>query len=295
MKILITGCNGQLGTELQRQLKDGECSLGKIPEQYKNAKIVAVDIDTIDISDKNKILGFCFKEKFDIIINCAAFTNVNACETETQACFKANSLAPAYLAEAASETFAKLVHVSTDYVFAGDGETPYKEWDIPAPNTAYGKAKLLGEQLLKERCNEYFIVRTAWLYGTNGNNFVKTIMKAGKEKGEVRVVNDQLGNPTSCVDVAYHILKIAITENYGLYHCTNNGICSWYDFTKEIFSLAKIDAKVIPCSTDEYKTPAKRPAYSALDNVMLDVTVGDGMRPWKQAISEHINSISLED
>ncbi len=295
MKILITGSRGQLGTELQRQLKDGGCSLGEIPKSLKSAKIVAVDLDTIDISDKTKILDFCFSKKFDIIINCAAFTNVNACETETIAAYKANALAPAYLAEAASALSAKLVHVSTDYVFAGNAQKPYVEYDIPCPVTAYGKSKLMGENLLRERCSDYFIVRTAWLYGKNGNNFVKTIMNAGREKGEVKVVNDQFGNPTSCVDLAYHILKMVVTDNFGVYHCTNNGICSWYDFTKEIFTLANIDATVVACSSDEYITPAKRPAYSALENVMLQATVGDEMRSWQDAISEHIKTISLED
>lgn len=291
MKILITGCKGQLGNELINQLKAGKSEIGAIPEIYKNALIRGVDLEDFDLSDKAAVTENVEKGGYDLVINCAAYTNVNGCESNEDTAYKANALAPMYLAAACEKSGAKLVHVSTDYVFPGNGTAPYKEYDLTAPQSVYGKTKLAGETLVRENCSRYFILRTSWLYGYVGNNFVKTMLKIAREKGECTVVNDQLGNPTSAVDVAHHILLVAATENYGLYHCTCNGICSWYDFTCEIVRLAKIDAVVKPCSTADYPTPAKRPAYSALDNMALRATVGDNMRDWKAALFEYITNL----
>ena len=291
MKILITGCNGQLGTELQAQLRRGESELGPIPDRLKNATVLPVDVDQLDITDRAEVVNFVRRHQPDTIINCAAFTNVDGCETSKDAAFKVNALGPRNLAIAADKINARLIHVSTDYVFSGEGDTPLEECDLPAPRSAYGTTKLLGEQYVQQFCRRHFIVRTAWLYGYNGKNFVKTMINAGKKFGKLTVVNDQLGNPTNAVDLAHHILKLAVSHEYGTYHCTGNGICSWYDFAAEIIRLAGVEATVAPCTTAEYAAAhpesASRPAWSALDNRMLRCTVGDEMRPWQQALAAY--------
>ena len=291
MKILITGCNGQLGTELQAQLRRGESELGPIPDRLKNATVLPVDVDQLDITDRAEVVNFVRRHQPDTIINCAAFTNVDGCETSKDAAFKVHALGPRNLAIAADKINARLIHVSTDYVFSGEGDTPLDECDLPAPRSAYGTTKLLGEQYVQRFCRRHFIVRTAWLYGYNGKNFVKTMINAGKKFGKLTVVNDQLGNPTNAVDLAHHILKLAVSHEYGTYHCTGNGICSWYDFAAEIIRLAGVEATVAPCTTAEYAAAhpeaASRPAWSALDNRMLRCTVGDEMRPWQQALAAY--------
>ena len=225
-------------------------------------------------------------------------TNVNGCESAPDTAMKINAIAPRFLAAAAQKIGAKLVYVSTDYVFDGDGARtsddsiiPYTEWDVCAPCSVYGKSKWLGEQYVREVCPRTFVVRTAWLYGYVGGNFVKTIWKNGAQKGELKVVDDQMGNPTNANDLAYHILKLALTDTYGVYHCTGTGVCSWYDFACEIIRLAGVPCRVTPCTTEEYPTPAKRPAYSALDNAMLRCTVGDEMREWKAALAVYVEKL----
>ena len=291
MKILITGCNGQLGTELQAQLRRGKSELGPIPDRLKNATVLPVDVDQLDITDRAEVVNFVRRHQPDTIINCAAFTNVDGCETSKDAAFKVNALGPRNLAIAADKINARLIHVSTDYVFSGEGDTPLDECDLPAPRSAYGTTKLLGEQYVQRFCRRHFIVRTAWLYGYNGKNFVKTMINAGKKFGKLTVVNDQLGNPTNAVDLAHHILKLAVSHEYGTYHCTGNGICSWYDFAAEIIRLSGVEATVAPCTSAEYAAAhpeaASRPAWSALDNRMLRCTVGDEMRPWQQALAAY--------
>ncbi|MEG0832921.1 MAG: dTDP-4-dehydrorhamnose reductase [Oscillospiraceae bacterium] len=291
MKILITGAKGQLGTELIKQIKCGCSELGAIPEAYKNAEVVGIDIEDCDLTDKQAVFKILREGRFDVVINCAAFTNVDGCEANCDAAFKVNSLAVRHLAEACEVTKTVLAHVSTDYVFSGDAVTPYREYDVPSPQNVYGKTKHLGEQYLREACSRYFIVRTSWLYGYIGGNFVKTILRLARENKKVTVVNDQLGNPTSAVDVAHHILKIIDGGSFGIYHCTNNGICSWHEFAGEFVRLAGIDAEVLPCTTQEFIRPAKRPAYSALDNMMLRATVGDEMRDWHDAIKQYMENL----
>ena len=288
MKILITGSNGQLGSELIRQLASRRSPLGEIPEEYIGASVTGVDIDSIDISDAGAVSSYILENEFNLIFNCAAYTDVDGCESNRLMAYRVNADAPGYIAEAAKKLSARLVHISTDYVFSGDNPTPRIETDETAPNTVYGKSKLYGEQRVLESGADAVIVRTAWLYGLNGRNFVKTIMKAGREKGVLRVVNDQTGNPTNAADLAYHLLRLAIAGYQGIFHCTNNGICSWYDFAVKIIKEAGITAEVYPCSTMEYPRPAPRPAYSALDNRRLRETIGDKMRLWQTAIDEYI-------
>ena len=290
MKILISGSKGQLGNELQLMLAAGESEIGPLPQGVQGAEVACYDIDTLDITDLEAVRGVMRIEEPDVVINCSAFTNVDGCERDTDAAFRANALGPRNLAMACTETGAKLIHVSTDYVFSGapNGEVPLDETALPAPVSAYGKTKLLGEEYVRAQCPRSFVVRTAWLYSKFGKNFVFTMMNAGKKLGALTVVNDQLGNPTYAVDLAHHLLKLAVSEEYGTYHCTNNGVCSWYDFTQEIIHLSSTAATVTPCTSDEYAAAhpeaARRPAWSALENRMLRCTVGDEMRSWQNAL-----------
>ncbi len=290
MKILITGCKGQLGTEIQKQLRLGYSEIGPIPESLQNAEIVAVDLPEVDISKLEPTLAYIAEVAPDVVVNCAAFTNVDGCETMHDVAFQANAVGPRNLAMACEKIGAKLVHVSTDYVFSGreNGGIPLDEADAPNPISAYGSTKVQGERYVQQFCSRFFIVRTAWLYSYYGKNFVKTIYNAGKKFGKLEVVNDQLGNPTNAVDLAHVLLQLAATQEYGIYHCTGEGICSWYDFASAIIANGKVDATVAPCTSPEYKAKhpesADRPAWSALDNRMLRCTIGNPVRPWQEAL-----------
>lgn len=284
MKILVTGCRGQLGSQIIDILKKGVSELGKIPEQYKNIEIRGTDFDELDITDLGKCQKYIKETKPDIVINSAAYTNVDDCEKNQDLAFKVNSLGPRNLAIACQEVGTKLMHISTDYVFEGNSKLPYKEYDITNPVSVYGKTKLLGENFVRDFCTRYFIVRTAWLYGYNGKNFVKTILKVAREKGHLEVVDDQRGNPTNAEDLAHHIIKLALTDEYGIYHCTGSGECTWYDFAKAIVEYAGISCTVNPSTSDKINRAAKRPSFSSLDNMMLRCTVGDEMREWREAL-----------
>lgn len=290
--IMLIGYNGQLGSEIIRIMKD--------LSQYKKLIVIKVNSSKLDIANKGSVLNHINNVKPDIIINCAAYTNVDQAEEDYEESFRVNSLGPRNLAIAAESVGAKLIHISTDYVFDGKGvivngeKTPYKEYDTPNPINVYGKSKLLGENYVREFCSKYFIVRTSWLYGEKGNNFVKTILKLAKEKGKLQVVNDQIGNPTNAEDLAYHILKLAFTDEYGIYHCTGNGFASWYDFACKIVEYAGIDCIVEPVTSEQFVRKAKRPSYSCLDKMMLRSTIGDNMRNWEEALEDFIkNTLKL--
>ena len=295
MKILITGSNGQLGNELQKIVSTGKAEIGAVSEEIKNAEVFAMDVDILDITNLEQVKKVLNEVKPDVVINCAAATNVDGCEANQDLAFKINSLGPRNLAMVAEELGAKIVQVSTDYVFSGVGEAPLKECDLVAPVSVYGKTKLLGEEFVRDFSTKYYIVRTAWLYGYVGHNFVYTMMKLGKDRDTLNVVNDQLGNPTHANDLAYHILKLIQTEEYGVYHCTGKGECSWYNFASEIMKLSGRKCTVNPCTSEEYKSmypnSADRPAYSSLDNMMLRCTIGDEMRDWKDALKIFMDNV----
>jgi dTDP-4-dehydrorhamnose reductase len=291
MKILITGSKGQLGCELQDIIRNGKAEIGDVSEIIKKSEVIALDLDELDITNSKQVKDKIYCLKPDVVINCAAATNVDGCETNEDFAFKVNSIGPRNLAMACEEVGAKLVQVSTDYVFSGVGDKSLTEYDLVFPYSVYGKTKLLGENYVREFSSKYFIVRTAWLYGYVGNNFVYTMRKLGKDKSKINVVNDQRGNPTYANDLAYHILKLIESEEYGVYHCTGKGECSWYDFAKMIIELSGEKCEVKPCTSEKYKTPAKRPEYSSLDNMMLRNTVGDEMRDWKDAIKSFIDKL----
>lgn len=296
MKLLITGANGQLGTELRRQLAAGGSALGPLPERLEYATITTVDIEDADLTDRKQAATLIRRHAPEAVINCAAFTAVDAAESERDAAFAANALAPRNLALACEEVGAKLIHLSTDYVFDGSAAEPYAETARPNPATVYGATKLLGEEYVRQFCTRWFIMRTSWLYGRNGNNFVKTMLRLADERDSISVVDDQHGNPTNAEDLAHHLLQLVPTKHYGLYHCTGKGTCSWYQFTQEIMRLAGKTVGINPCTTDEYtkmlgRSQAARPANSSLEHTMLRLSIGDNMRPWQDALAAYITEL----
>ncbi|SFO26873.1 dTDP-4-dehydrorhamnose reductase [Pseudobutyrivibrio sp. UC1225] len=284
-KILVTGCNGQLGRAIQNEYKDEvEFILTDVVEGEK--------ISPLNIMDLDEVLSFVEAKKPDVIINCAAATNVDGCEKDWDFAYKLNALGPRNLAIAATKVGAKLVHVSTDYVFPGNATKPITEFDQPGPISAYGKTKYEGEKFVQQFADKWFIVRTAWLYG-DGKNFVKTMLSLAETHDELSVVCDQLGSPTSAVELARMIHHLEPTENYGIFHGTCEGDTNWADFTEEIFRLKGINVKVNHVTSEEYKkmnpASADRPHYSILDNYMLRLTSGYKMADWKDALKEYLN------
>lgn len=290
MKILITGADGQLGKELSLSFERGYTSLGVPPILKEENEIIKADLATLDITDRDRVMCFVKAHKPEVIINCAAFTNVNACESERDTAYNVNAYGAENLALASNEVDATLVHISTDYVFSGDKGAPYTEDDIRDPINEYGKSKLLGENLVSI-AKRLFIVRTSWLYGLYGSNFVKTILKKAKESGELSVVSDQYGTPTSAMDLAHHILLLLGTEAFGTYHASGVGVCSWYDFAKEAIRLYELDTHITPCTTMEYPTPARRPKYSALENRNLEGLGLNQFRDWQDSLCAFIKEL----
>ena len=278
MKVIITGAKGQLGLELTKQLK---CN-----SKYE---VVTTDRTELNIVDIKQVSDFLSKQNPDVVINCAAHTAVDLCETDIENAYRINALGPRNLAIACEKIGAKLVQVSTDYVFNGNGIRPYREDDITSPNSIYGTSKLMGENFVKEFCSKYFIVRTAWLYG-NGNNFVRTMIRLSETNKELNVVDDQIGSPTSTADLSRAIINLIDTEYYGVYHGTCEGQCSWYEFAKKIFEIKNIDIKVNPVTSEEFKRPAPRPAYSVLDNFMFKLVNLNTFRQWEDSLEEYLNN-----
>jgi dTDP-4-dehydrorhamnose reductase len=279
--IWLIGNKGMLGTELSRL--------------FERQHIEYIGSDrAVDITDQAALLAFAAEIPITWIVNCAAYTAVDRAEDDAESCRLLNTLGPTHIADVAGKIGAQLIHISTDYVFAGDTPLPHSEWDLPNPQSVYGYTKLLGERYVRQFCPKSFIVRTAWLYGYHGANFVKTILKMARETGKLKVVNDQHGNPTNASDLAHHLLKLAVTDEYGVYHCTNNGECSWYEFARHFLALSGLVYTLDSCTTAEYPRPAKRPAFSSLENRMLRLTVGDQMRPWQDAITAFIGHYNKE-
>ncbi len=296
MKILITGSRGQLGNELTRCLGTMTAEIGAIDQAYNGAICDAIDYDVLDISDAHAVHNW-YKEHgaYDLTINCAAITNVDGCETAEAAAYHVNACGPENLAREVARTGGKLVQVSTDYVFPGTEPEPRKEDDPIAPISGYGRTKWAGEVLALAACERTFVCRTAWLYGYVGRNFVKTMRKLGAIHDRVAVVDDQIGNPTSANDLAYHILKVALTKDYGTYHMTNEGTCSWADFAARIMERSGLACEVVPVTSEQYKqmnpASADRPHYSSLENARLAATVGNEFRPWRDAIDQYIERL----
>jgi len=297
VRILVTGCNGQLGNEIRRCLEGMTAEIGPIPAEYEGASTDYVDLPELDISSRESVDGWFAAHEYDLVVNCAAYTNVDGCETDEAFAHRVNSDGPRNLARAAQRQGAAMVHVSTDYVFSGADPVPRAESDPTGPISAYGRTKLAGEEAVRGECTRHFICRTAWLYGYVGGNFVKTMRRLGATHERITVVDDQLGNPTNANDLAYEILRVAVTENYGTYHMTGRGTCSWAQFAKRIMERSNLDCEVVPVTSEEYKAAnprsADRPHYSSLENRRLAETVGDEMRPWELALDAYIERLPL--
>ncbi|MBQ8456299.1 MAG: dTDP-4-dehydrorhamnose reductase [Prevotella sp.] len=282
MNILITGCNGQLGNEMQL-----------LESQYPQYQWYNTDVQELDISNQQAIEQFVAAHEIDGIVNCAGYTAVDKAEENEELCAMLNQHAPAYLAAAVEKRGGWMVHISTDYVFDGTHHTPYVETDEPCPNSVYGRTKLAGEQEVMQHCKRSVIIRTAWLYSTFGNNFVKTMIRLGKERPELGVIFDQIGTPTYAGDLAKAIM--AVVEKGimpGIYHFSNEGVISWYDFTKAIHRLAGITTcHVRPLHTVEYPTPANRPHYSVLDKTKIKTVYGIEIPYWEESLKDCIEKL----
>ncbi len=286
-KILVTGCNGQLGRAIRKEY-EGEAD-------FINTDVIdAEGITKLDITNVAETVGLVRETKPDVIINCAAATNVDGCEKDWDFAYKVNAIGPRNLAIAATETGAKLVHVSTDYVFPGTNPNPLTEFDEPGPISAYGKTKYEGERFVEQFAQRYFMLRTAWLYG-DGKNFVKTMLSLSETHEELSVVADQFGSPTSASELAKMIHFLEPTDNYGLFHATCEGQTNWAEFTEEIMRLAGKKTKVNHLTSAQYKelnpASADRPAFSILENYMLKLTSDYRMADWHDAIEVYMKGL----
>lgn len=273
MRLMITGAKGQLGADLVKVLFNHDTKF--------------TDKDQLDITDFKETLKQVGDFKPDAVINAAAYTNVDGCEIDPEAAYRVNAVGSQNLAVACYGVDAALLCVSTDFVFDGKKGSPYLEYDEPNPLSIYGRSKLAGERYVSSLLNKFYIVRTAWLYGHQGQNFVKSIIKLAGEKDELRIVNDQIGCPTYSLDLAQKIAEIVESEGYGIYHAVNEGSCSWYDFGKAILRQAGIDKKIISISSDELRRPAARPAYSVLDNFSLRTRGFTPFRSWEEGLEAY--------
>lgn len=281
MSILLFGHNGQLGTLLYEQLID-------------------TDVFPSDVSNQTGLKQwFIEKSSYAVIINAAAMTTVDGCENNECRAYEVNALGPKYLAENIARQGGRLLQVSTDYVFPGTDPFPRKETDPVCPINAYGRTKWAGEVFVRAICPKHFIVRTAWLYGLHGRNFVKTILKKARETGRISVVADQYGSPTFANDLAQVILQLTQTEQYGTYHCTNAGVCSWFELASVAVDIAGISCEKEAITTEEYRRrfpqSARRPMYSALDNTKIAGVLGKPLRPWRDALEEFIDVLQKEE
>ncbi|SFA57969.1 dTDP-4-dehydrorhamnose reductase [Anoxybacillus pushchinoensis] len=273
MKVVVTGAKGQLGTDLVHLLAD------------RGYKVYGYGRDELDITNFEQVKQVISEVNPDVVIHAAAYTKVDLAESEPDQAFLINAYGTRNVVVASEAIGAKLVYVSTDYVFDGTANVPYNEFAPTNPLSVYGKSKLAGEQFVRDLHSKFFIVRTSWVYGKHGNNFVKTMLKLAQERDELMVVHDQIGCPTYTVDLANCILELIQTEKYGIYHVSNSGHCSWYEFAKAIFEEAGIEVKVNPCTTKDFPRPAPRPAYSVLDHMALQLNGFREMREWRVALA----------
>lgn len=276
--LLVTGANGQLGQELVRM-------------GTEKIRIVGYGRDRLDITNLDQCREVIADIRPDAIIHAAAYTAVDKAESEPDEAYRINALGTRNLAIAAREQAAKLCYISTDYVFDGTGTAPYNEYDNTNPQSVYGKSKRAGEILLQSLADRYFIVRTSWVYGKYGNNFVKTMLKLASERDSVTVVADQIGSPTYTYDLAQFLIELVQTEKYGVYHASNTGSCSWYEFAKAIFEESGISIRTEPCTTEQFPRPAPRPAYSVMDHSAIRQNGFKDLRPWREALRAFLKEL----
>ena len=276
MKILILGANGQLGSEFTTFLKD-------------KAEVFAFNHNELDILDFKGLINKFFELSPDVVINCAAYTKVDQAEEEENLAYQVNAVGAKNVSFASFKVRAKVVYFSTDYVFDGTKNSPYNEFDKPNPLSVYGKSKLFGEEFTKQLNPNHVILRTSWLYGINGSNFIKTIAKFAKEKSELKVVNDQFGVPTYTFDVVKQTWQLIQDDSVGLYHSSNTGQITWFEFAKKIVEQLNLNTKVLPIKTNEFPVLAKRPSFSVLENYLLKIENKNIMRSWEEAFNDFVN------
>lgn len=278
--ILVTGAGGQLGGDVCRLL-----------EAEKKA-FIPTDADTLDITDENAVKAFFEANSIDAVIHCAAYTAVDKAEDEREKCFLVNKTGTKNLAHCAQSQGAKMLYVSTDYVFGGNGDSPFNVNDPKGPLNSYGESKLEGEQAVLESCKRFFIVRTSWVFGEKNTNFIATMLRLSQTHNKVSVVCDQIGSPTYSKHLANLLCKMIETEKFGVYHATNEGFCSWAQLARETFLIAKKSTKVNPVKSEEYKTRAKRPLNSRLSKASLDLAGFERLPSWEAAVREYLSNIS---
>lgn len=289
MKVLITGASGQLGRDVVAIFQEA------------GHAVVPCDRNVLDITDQTACIIALQKHKPDAVIHCAAYTAVDQAEQESDTAYTVNASGTRNIVIASERVGAKFCYISTDYVFDGWSEGPYHEYDNTNPQTVYGKSKRAGELLVQSLSSTFFIVRTSWVYGLHGKNFVKTMLRLGAEKPEIKVVHDQKGSPTYCPDLAKFLLELVQTEKYGIYHASNTGTCTWYEFAKTIFTEAEsisgnyYPVIVYPCTTEEYPVPAPRPKNSVMEHISIRTNGLKDLRPWREGLCEFLQQYLLRD
>ncbi len=279
MKVLVTGVKGQLGYDVVNEL------------QKRGMEAVGVDIEEMDITDAAGVHEVITKAAPDAVIHCAAYTAVDAAEDNIELCRRVNADGTANVARACKELDIKMIYISTDYVFDGQGERPWEPDDERHPLNVYGQTKYEGELAVQKALEKYFIVRIAWVFGVNGKNFVKTMLRLSENNSRITVVNDQFGSPTYTYDLARLLVDMVLTDKYGIYHATNEGICTWYDFACEIFRQAGIEMEVVPVSAAEYKAKAKRPENSRMNKDKLVQNGFERLPSWQDALKRYMEII----
>lgn len=278
MKLLVTGVRGQLGYDVVNEATK------------RGIEAIGVDIDEMDITNQKQVSEVIRTGGYDAVVHCAAWTAVDQAEDMVDVCRKVNKVGTEYIAEVCEDLDIPMMYFSTDYVFDGQGETPWREYDERHPLNVYGQTKYEGE-LAVERLKKHFIIRIAWVFGKNGNNFIKTMLRLGKERGTVSVVNDQIGSPTYTYDLARLVVDMIQTQEYGTYHATNEGICSWYEFACEIFKQAGLDVVVTPVSSEAFPAKAKRPNNSRMNKSELDQHGFMRLPTWQDALARYLKEI----
>ena len=279
MKVLVTGVKGQLGYDVVKDL------------EKRGHQPIGVDRDEMDLMDNEAIRTFIMNLKPEAIIHCAAYTAVDKAEEEVETCYQINAEAVKVISECAKELDVKLIYISTDYVFDGTKEGEYVETDLPNPINVYGASKLKGEQYVQTLLEKYYIVRISWVFGVNGNNFIKTMRRLGSERDELNIINDQVGSPTYTADLAPLLVDMMETDKYGIYHVTNEETCSWYEFANEIFKQSGMEVKTNPITTDQYPTAAKRPMNSLMSKAKLKANGFNLLPTWQEALAHYLKLI----
>lgn len=282
MKVLVTGISGQLGFDVVNELKN------------RNIEVIGASRENFDLTSETQIKSFIMTCKPNAVIHCAAYTAVDKAEDEVELAMKVNATATETIAQCCKELNAKMIYISTDYVFPGDGDNEYEVDDVKGPTNSYGKSKLKGEEAVQNILEKYFIVRISWVFGINGKNFVKTMLKLSETRNELKVVDDQIGSPTFTADLAHLLADMIQTDKYGIYHATNEGFCSWAEFASEIFRQAERDVKVIPVPSSEYPTKAIRPKNSRLSKKNLDNAGFKRLPSWRDAVGRYLIELSSQ-